>query len=216
MTEETTVDSKTDKLADAAYRTVLDKILTCQLPGGSVIQERKLAELMGISRTPMRDALGRLEGEGLLVRLTQRLLAVRVISLEDYLHSLDVRAVIEPMAAGLAAKRFSHAAYQALETELAALEAIEQPPAEMHWSLDDHLHETIAENSGNPFLAKIIRDMRRYTKIFEQQTIPARYKPGVEDHRRILEAVGSGRPDKARDAMAEHIRRVRKRILDSL
>jgi len=60
--------SEEGKLADAAYRTVLQKILTHELPGGSVIQERKLAEAMGVSRSPMRDALGRLEGEGLLVR----------------------------------------------------------------------------------------------------------------------------------------------------
>ena len=54
------------KLAEAAYQTVLAKILAHELSGGSVIQERKLAEAMGISRTPMRDALGRLEGEGLV------------------------------------------------------------------------------------------------------------------------------------------------------
>src|SRR5580658_8695093 len=97
------------KLAEAAYQTVLAKILAHELPGGSVIQERKLAEAMGISRTPMRDALGRLEGEGLLVRLTDRLLAVRVITLQDYLHSLDVRAMIEPQAAAHASRKIGEA-----------------------------------------------------------------------------------------------------------
>lgn len=202
------------KLADNAYRTVLAKILRHELPGGTVIQERKLAEAMGISRTPMRDALGRLEGEGLLVRLTQRLLAVRVITLEDYLHSLDVRALIEPQAAALASKRFAPHDIAGLEADLAALERTEQPPQDMHWSFDDRLHDTIAERSGNPFLAKLIREMRRYTKIFERQTVPARYKPGVEDHRRILGALATGKPEDARKAMAEHIRQVRKRILD--
>src|ERR1700759_541466 len=93
-----------EKLANTAYRTVLNRILSHELPGGSIIQERKLADAMGISRTPMRDALGRLEGEGLLVRLTDRLLAVRVITLQDYLHTLDVRAMVEPQAAALAAR----------------------------------------------------------------------------------------------------------------
>src|SRR5258708_14065202 len=90
------------KLADAAYRSVLGKILSHELPGGSVIQERKLAEAVGVSRTPMRDALGRLECEGLLVRLTERLLSVRVIPLQDYLHSLDLRMISEPQQARLA------------------------------------------------------------------------------------------------------------------
>src|ERR1700729_3674112 len=93
-----------EKLANTAYRTVLNKILSHELPGGSVIQERKLAEAMGVSRSPMRDALGRLEGEGLLVRLTDRLLTVRVITLEDYLNSLDVRGMVEPQSAALAVR----------------------------------------------------------------------------------------------------------------
>jgi DNA-binding GntR family transcriptional regulator len=202
------------KLADSAYRAVLHKILSHELPGGSVIQERKLAEAMGVSRTPMRDALGRLEGEGLLVRLTERLLAVRVITLEDYLHSLDVRAMIEPQAAALAVRHITAEELASLEAKLAALERTKRPSPEMHWAFDDGLHETIAARSGNPFLVRTIREMRRYTKIFERQTVPEQRKPGVEDHRRILAALSTGKPDKARDAMTEHIRNVRRRILD--
>lgn len=203
------------KLTDAAYRTVLGKILSHELPGGSVIQERKLAESMGVSRTPMREALGRLEGEGLLVRLTERLLTVRVITLEDYLHSLDVRAMVEPQAAALALRALKSEDLRHFDAELAALAAEEGSEQEArHWRFDDLLHETLAERSGNPFLAKTIREMRRYTKIFERQTVPARNKPGIDDHRRILAALATGRPDKVRDAMAEHIRNVRRRTLD--
>jgi DNA-binding GntR family transcriptional regulator len=205
------------KLADAAYRTVLEKILSHELPGGSVIQERKLAEAMGISRTPMRDALGRLEGEGLLVRLTDRLLSVRVITLQDYLHSLDVRMMIEPQAAGLAVRSLTPNDVAMLRSELGALEADEGPELEgRHWRFDDLLHELLAEKSGNPFLSKLIREMRRYTKIFERQTVPPRRKPGLDDHGRILDALATGRAEKARDAMSEHIRNVRKRALDGL
>lgn len=205
------------KLADAAYRTVLGKILAHELPGGSVIQERKLAEAMGVSRTPMRDALGRLEGEGLLVRLTERLLAVRVITLEDYLHSLDVRMMIEPQAAALAVRSLSGDDIGTLRQELGLFAAHEgEGLDERHWRFDDLLHETIAEKSGNAFLAKLIREMRRYTKIFERQTVPPRLKPGIADHERILDALATGRPEKAREAMAEHIRNVRKRALDGV
>jgi DNA-binding GntR family transcriptional regulator len=205
------------KLAEAAYQTVLAKILAHELSGGSVIQERKLAEAMGISRTPMRDALGRLEGEGLLVRLTDRLLAVRVITLQDYLHSLDVRMMIEPQAAALAARSLSPSDISALRDELALLAAHEGEDLEdCHWHFDDRLHGLIGERSGNPFLDKLIRELRRYTKIFERQTVPARRKPGIADHQHILDALATGRAEKARDAMSEHIRNVRKRALDSL
>jgi DNA-binding GntR family transcriptional regulator len=206
-----------EKLADAAYRTLLGKILNRELPGGSVIQERKLALSMGVSRTPMRDAVGRLEGLGLLVRLTDRLLAVRVITLQDYLHSLDVRALIEPHAAALAAKSISSAELAHLRHELEALaEHAGDRLDELHWRFDDLLHGTIAERSGNPILRETIEAMRRYTKIFERQTVPLHGRPGIEDHRRILDALASGRPEKGRDAMADHIRQVRRRALDGL
>jgi DNA-binding GntR family transcriptional regulator len=210
-------NSGNGKLAEAAYQTVLAKILAHELSGGAVIQERKLAEAMGVSRTPMRDALGRLEGEGLLVRLTDRLLAVRVITLQDYLHSLDVRMMIEPQAAALAARSLSGADVAALREELASLAAHEGEGLEArHWHFDDRLHELIGERSGNPFLDKTIRELRRYTKIFERQTVPPRRKPGIADHQHILDALATGRPEKAREAMSEHIRNVRKRALDSL
>ncbi len=206
-----------ESLAETAYRTLMEKILTHEMPGGSVIQERKLAESMKISRTPMREALSRLEAEGLLVRLTERLMSVRVITLEDYLQSLDVRALVEPQAAFLAARNITAADLAHLQKELDALSRHEDSGSEaLHWRFDDLLHDLIGQKSGNPFLAETIRKMRRYTKIFERQTVPPRQKPGIADHQRILAALTSKRPEKARDVMAEHIRNVRRGALDGL
>jgi DNA-binding GntR family transcriptional regulator len=206
-----------EKLADTAYRDLLAKILSHELPGGTVIQERKLAQAIGVSRTPMRDALARLEGLGLLVRLTDRLLAVRVITLQDYLHSLDVRAMIEPQAAAQASKAITAPEIAGLFGELDVLSRhVGDGLDKVHWRFDDLLHDTIAQKSGNPILREMIDEMRRYTKIFERQTVPPRGRPGIEDHRRIIDALATGRPEKARDAMADHIRNVRKRALDGL
>jgi len=207
---------ESQRLADVAYRNLLRRILTHEMPGGSIIQERKLAEAMAISRTPMRDAIVRLEGEGLLIRLTDRLIAVRVITLTDYLQSLDVRRLIEPTAAALATAHLVPQDFTALDERLARLADEEDLDLTLHWDLDDALHDTIAEKSGNVFLAKTVREMRRYTKIFESQMVPARRKPGFEDHREIVDALRSGKPDRARDAMAAHLRNVRKRALDGL
>lgn len=204
------------KLAEEAYRAVLNDILNCVLPGGSIIQERKLALALGISRSPMREALNRLEGEGLLVRLTDRLLAVRVITLEDYLHTLDVRGLIEPQAAALATLRVEDSELERLNAMLRDLQSSNEPTPEQHWAFDDFLHETLAHRSGNPFLAKTIREMRRYTKIFERQTVPTRISPGGLDHRNIVAALARRRPEEVKSAMAKHIRDVRKRTLAGL
>ena len=209
-------DGDTERLAQVAYADLLRRILAHEMPGGTIIQERKLAESLRISRTPMRDAIVRLEGEGLLIRLTDRLIAVRVITLTDYLHSLDVRALVEPAAAALAVPNIRPPDIRDLDAALAALAGAPDEDATLHWDMDDKLHDLVAARSGNGFLAKTIREMRRYTKIFEQQTVPARRKPGFEDHRRILDALKTGQPERARDAMALHLRRVRKGALDGL
>ncbi|MDR3496066.1 MAG: GntR family transcriptional regulator [Ancalomicrobiaceae bacterium] len=204
------------KLADEAYRSVLADILSCRMPGGTVIQERKLALALGVSRSPMRDALNRLAGEGLLVRLTDRLLTVRVITLQDYLDSLDVRALIEPQAAALATPKVSVAEIAECNRLLGHIESVGMPTDEDHWAFDDFLHDTLADRSGNPFLARTIRDMRRYTKIFERQTVPARSGPGVADHRKLVDALVDRRADLVKMAMSDHIRKVRKRTLAGL
>jgi DNA-binding GntR family transcriptional regulator len=161
----------------------------------------------------MRDALNRLEGEGLLVRLTDRLLAVRVITLEDYLHTLDVRALIEPQAAALATPRIEDTEVERLEALLREIETAGDPTPEQHWTFDDLLHDTFAQRSGNLFLAKTIGEMRRYTKIFERQTVPTRINPGVSDHRRLVTALAGRQVEEVKSAMAQHIRNVRRRTL---
>ena len=83
-------------LADVAYNSVFRMILQRELASGTVIQERKLADSLGISRTPMREALKRLEGEGWLVRLTDRLSSVKVVTLDEYLQALQVRRLWNP------------------------------------------------------------------------------------------------------------------------
>jgi DNA-binding GntR family transcriptional regulator len=212
----TTVTADSRKLAGKAYEILLGRILAHEMPGGTVIQERKLALALGISRTPLRDAVGRLESEGLLTRLTDRLVAVRVITLEDYLNSLDVRALIEPPAAALAVRAISAAELDGLETLLDELKRRDDATEDLHWAFDEKLHGLIAEKSGNPFLARTIKAMRRYTQIFERQMQPPRDKPGIDDHRGVLAALRAGKPDKVREAMADHIRNVRKRALDGL
>lgn len=207
------VREKPGKLAEIAYQRLLKDILSCDLPGGTIIQERKLAQLLNISRSPMRDALSRLEGEGMLVRLTERLMAVRVITLEDYLHSLDVRALIEPSAAEKAAGEIPEAVLDEIEALLQKVEQTEAPTVSQHWEFDDLLHGAVAEYCGNSFLTKSINEMRRYTKIFERQTIPARTLHGASDHRKLLEALRSHNGERAAAAMAQHIRNVRKRTL---
>lgn len=200
-------------LADETFDTLLEEILSAALAGGTVVQERRLAERLGVSRSPMRDALGRLEGQGLLVRNAKGVLIVRVITLADYLNAMAVRSLLEPTAAALAADSIDPAEVDRLTETLHAIDADPDPEASFVWAFDDALHDGIGAASGNPFMADTIKQMRRYTTIFERQRKLAQRKPGLSDHQAILEALAARDAEAARAAMAAHLEQVRKNVL---
>ena len=199
-----------------AYDYVLERIVSRELPSGTVIQERKLAESLGVSRTPMREALGRLEGEGWLVRLTDRLLSVKVVTLDEYLQALQVRRLLETRAVSMATPRIQKDNLKRLRTNVKKLRDHNNPTYGFHWQVDDDLHDAISKACGNAIMAGVIADLRRITKLFEIQTIPRRIKPGCAEHLAILNAMISGDASGASAAMRVHLDRVRAGVMDDL
>jgi DNA-binding GntR family transcriptional regulator len=176
-----------------------------------------MADSLGISRTPMRKALARLEGEGLLIRLTDRLLSVRLISLTECLDALFVRQLIEPEATRLATRKMAKPLLEQLKVELTQLKDTKNPSRAMHWAFDDHLHDSIAKKCGNSAMLETVRVLRRTTRLFEQMAVPEpTYSPGTEEHLKIIEAMERGDPDEAAEAMRVHLRGTRDNVLDTL
>jgi DNA-binding GntR family transcriptional regulator len=203
-------------LSRVAYDFVLRMIVNLELPGGTVIQERKLADSLGVSRTPMREALGRLEGEGWLVRLTDRLLSVKVVTLDEYLQALQVRRLLETEAVVVATPRMSKRQLERLRAEVQALSEHANPTSDMHWRVDGNLHGAIAEACGNTTMTSVIANLRLITQLFEIQTVPRRTVPGCAEHLAILDALVAGDPKMARKAMRIHLDRVRAGVMDVL
>jgi DNA-binding GntR family transcriptional regulator len=202
-------------LAEDTYRRLLAEIAAARMPGGTIVQERRLAAQLGVSRSPLRDALGRLEGQGLLVRDARGVLAVRVVTLQDFLHALDIRVLVEPAAAALACGVLAASELDALERELDLLAADADPEADRVWAFDDALHEAVAAASGNPFILRSVTDMRRLTTIFERQLRLRRSAPGVAEHRSLIDALRRGEAEAARAAMTAHLARVREDVLQN-
>ena len=203
-------------LVQLAYEAVRRMILTRELPSGTVIQERKLADSLSVSRTPMREALGRLEGEGLLARLTERLLAVRVVTLDEFLQTVQVRRMVETEAIVLATPRMEKAALHDLMDMAKALIDDPNPTQDRHWAIDTALHRRIGEATGNLVLADTIDRLRLSVQLFEIQTVPMRIKPGCQEHLDILGGIDSGDPTRAKKAMRVHLDHIRGRALDDL
>jgi len=200
-------------LSDEVYKAMLRDILATRLPGGHPVQQRRLAEHYQVSRSPMRHAISRLEGEGLLIRNGKAGLVVRIVTLKDYLDSLTMRELLEPQAASLAAVNGDNDALGALRSDFAALCEDAAPDPETVWAFDHALHGYIAARSGNPFMNSVIGEMRRYTTIFERQLPVVRAKPGMQEHGEVLEALENRDADTARDAMNRHLRVVREGVM---
>jgi DNA-binding GntR family transcriptional regulator len=209
-------DSGSRSLSEVAYEQLLDMLLSGDLIAGSVLQERRLAEALNISRTPVREALTQLEAEGLVTRGAGRLMTVRRISVQAYIEILQVRKLLEGEAAAAAAGRIPKAKADAIRKAIRALLAKGNPTPNEHWAVDDLLHSTIAEAAENKLMADIIRDLRRRTHIFNTKRIPGRLKPGAQEHLAILEAVVAGDATKARTLMMNHIDNARMAILNQL
>jgi DNA-binding GntR family transcriptional regulator len=164
----------------------------------------------------MRETLRRLEGEGLVIRSNDGSLMIRLVSLEEFLNSLEVRLLVEPHAAFTAAKSMPDEVLKRLRRGLMAIEPKTMPTAGAHWKFDDQLHETIGLYGGNPLVARIIKDMRRLTKMFEQQKMPERVAPGWAEHEELVKALEAHDQKRAADAMTVHLRQARRSILDTL
>ena len=191
-------------LADRAYAALSRMIRDRTLRPREPILEAPLAERLDVSRTPLREALQRLEGENLVVKGGGRSYVVRGVDLAEYLHSLRTREVIEPEAAVLAAGRIDPGAVAAVRDGIAALEAGYTRAG--HWASDAAVHELFLRRCHNPVMAGIVRSLRATTHLFEIDRLSDRLGPDNTEHKLILDALEAGDARAVRRAVAAHIR----------
>lgn len=197
--------ARAPNLTDLAYRSVADMIRHRRLRGGDVIVEARLAETLGISRTPMREALQRLEGEGLVRKGEGRNHVVRRVDLGEYLESLKLRQLIEPEAAVLSIGRIPTRLLLSVDREIAELMHATTYHTDAHWHSDDHLHNMIIDHCGNEVMARTLRELRATTRLYEIDQLKDRLVPDSTEHRLIIEAIRSGDAARTRKTVHDHI-----------
>lgn len=208
-------------LAEEAFGKLVQAITSGEFEPGQKLSEAALARQLGISRGPLREALGRLEGR--LVMRTPRL-GVRVIDLdrEDLEQLFLVREALEGMAARLAAERMTSQELQQLrellehhatQPELAAGSAYHQR------SRDDDFHFTIVRAARCERLEQMLLDELYYQLRIQRlrsSTRPGRAQRALHEHREIVDALASRNPDAAEGTIRHHIRNARLSAVSAL
>lgn len=210
------VPASIKNLSDIAYEKISQMIRRRQMRGGETIVEARLAALLKISRTPLREALQRLEGEGLVVKGTGRSFMVRSVSLSEYLQSLKVREILEVEAGALAVGHIPQERLDAVRREIEELRAATTHHTEAHWHSDDSLHGLYIDGCRNEVLGRAIQALRVTTRLFEIARLADRVEADSVEHLRILEALSAGDPKAARVAVAQHTRSLHKFALETL
>jgi DNA-binding GntR family transcriptional regulator len=203
-----------EKLGELAYQTLRRMILDKALRSGGPVVEGRLAEELNISRTPMREALLRLEGEGLLARAGARSYSVRFVSAQEYFQAMKVRELLEAEAIGLAIGKIDKKLVQQLIKKIKALSSGQQEQA--HWQIDDQVHTMMARASGNDVLAHMIDLVRTNSRLFELVTPFNRIEDDRVEHLAILEAYLADDANAARAAVRTHLQNLRRFVLDRL
>lgn len=206
-------DQPAISLGDQAYQTIRQLILQRNLPGGSAVVEGRLAVELNISRTPIREALVRLEGEGLLVRSGARSYSVRTVKTSEHFQSLQVREWLECKAIDLAIGKIPLERIADLRHRIEALkDTAHQEP--VHWQVDDMLHMLCPEASGNVVLVRLLAQARVSNRLFELMDPFGRVDDDRQEHLEILDALEAGDADAAKQALVSHLRNLGDYVMD--
>ncbi|WP_158215221.1 GntR family transcriptional regulator [Candidimonas nitroreducens] len=215
--EEITLEEASDiSRSDMAHRTLMKMLLAGELEPNEVLTERQIALRLGMSRTPVREAVRRLEGERLLERQRSGALVVRALPVEEFMHILAVRRLLEGEAASRAAGKIPAAKLEVLMTRIEGILALPEDVITPDPTDGVDLHMLIVNACGNPVLQQMIADLRTRTAMFRLGRLPMRRHAVCAEHLAIIEAIMQGDAERARQAMQHHIDQVRVTILARL
>ncbi len=202
---------------EAAYAHLRGSILAGSLPPGARISEPGLAEQLGVSRTPVREALQRLSQEGLVELLPGKGARVRTLSANEVREVYDVRALLEAEAAALAAQNASAAELNALKKRLDLLNNLPADDYVRQMQVDFDFHTALVEAAHNRTLARIYADLRSsLTLIRSFQRTLSQHPKTRQQHQAIIKALLAHDPQKAAQAAREHVYYFRDLVVRSL
>jgi DNA-binding GntR family transcriptional regulator len=196
------------RTSEGAARVLRESILAGLLKPGQPLRERVLAEELGISRTPIREALFILQGEGLVDLIPNRGATVRAVTARDIAQIYSLRAVLEAHAARVAAENRTERDLDQLEDAYARLRRLGAKGTAAEQAHGDFVfHSSISAATGSDLLQTIIRQVLTVTASYRAHYAyrAQEVKVANQQHRAILDALRDGDPDLAEKLVGEHL-----------
>lgn len=199
-------------LKSLAHDTLREKLINCEFPPGTMLNEAQLCDELGTSRTPVREALSRLELEGFVKILPKKGIYVTDISLNDVMQIFQTRTEIEPVALCMAGPRLPRVELVEFRNKFMG----EEPDIKNAFRLDTAMHLFIIEHCGNRFIIDMMR------KVFSENTRvviaskqnEVKIHDARQEHLEVLNLLLDGEHEKAATCMRDHVKSCERAALE--
>lgn len=210
--EYSTPDDTHPLLREVAYERLKDAIKYAELQPGEPLSETRISETLGISRTPVREALQQLAKEGLVQIVPGRAITIPSPSVQDVFAVVHVRSLLEPELVRLVSESASGRDLKDLWAALEAMEAAVEDGDRAAWShADTDFHDILSELCPNKLLGQLVLEMRNrmHHLTIDSQTSASRIRECTQEHREVVEAIASHESRHAEDTMQHHLEQLR-------
>ncbi|CAM5453367.1 GntR family transcriptional regulator [Streptomyces spiroverticillatus] len=205
--------SERQVLADSVYEAAKAMVMDHEIEPGARVGIDSLARTLRVSPTPVREALARLESDGLV---TKRSLAgyraTELLTPQGLEELFEMRLLLEPRAAALAAENATDAQLDTMESLAEQMRGVPESGERFavfreFVALDQRFHDTVAAAAHRPLLADAVERLHSHLHLFRLASIPGAGPQTLAEHDRILRAVLRRSPERAAEAMTEHLTR---------
>ncbi len=207
---------ETVRLSSKVYDALKSKIVSGELSAGTKVSQRDIASQMGVSRTPVRDAMLQLEQDGLLKSVGSGFLVVAEMPIEDMKRTYELRALLEGFAAKEVARKRNPNTIALLRRIIDDQKALlktcrDSMEKELEFvELDSEFHRVILSDTGNPRLIQMANYLRTLSECQTVRSraleVPGRMEKSLAEHEDILEAIETGMPEAANDHMITNLK----------
>lgn len=206
-------------LREVVFEVVRKSILEGNFTPGERLMETQLAEQLGVSRTPVREAIRKLELEGLVVMVPRRGAYVASMSVKDISETFEIRSALEGLAASLAVDKITPDEIESMEVIVLKMsQFIEEKNIEMIVETDEQFHDVLINAGRNQKLTQMISLLREQIKRFRLASLSKidRQSLVLGEHRQILEAIAERDQERAQTLVEKHISNSEDSLLNAI